>query len=246
VRVKEEHQIKKIDKDETDDSDLHITSPNNITSPKSSDILCGKDKACVAHEGSKWFRKKIALNYERYQACTTKQEKMNITKDIVEELQQTKSSRFLKYDNESNSWREITQMAARDKVSHALRFASQKQEKKKIKKLKREPSVINIPTPLSKKTIKKVLPAKAKAKSISKPRSCFDQVKNNKDTKIWEKFVKRQQELLTKIHNGDMLAIPISQPSYPTSIENYPVYIDVTSIMNGPLLAFEMRGEPTD
>lgn len=247
VRVKEEHKLQKLIKDKNDESNPHINTSRSISTPTGTDVLCGKDKACVAHEGSKYFRKKIGLNYERYQACTTKQEKMNITKDIVEELQQSYSSRFLKYDIKSKSWQEISQMAARDKVSHALRFASQKQQKKQTKECKQGTSAANLPPSSSKNALKKKsLPTKAQVKSITKKKSCLDPIKNKKDAEIWQEFVRRQQELMAKIHSGYTFDIPTSQPPYPTQIENYPVYINCNDIMNGPILAFEMYGEPTD
>ncbi|KAL7555575.1 hypothetical protein ACA910_016185 [Epithemia clementina (nom. ined.)] len=57
-----------------------------------------------------------------YCAASSKQEKMAITKGIVTYMKIEHGSRFLKMENDS--WVEINNQAARDKVSHALRFAS--------------------------------------------------------------------------------------------------------------------------
>jgi len=58
----------------------------------------------------------------RYRTLQTKYDKMQITKEIYETLCQT--SRFLKYNDEEKVWEEISPLAARDKVGHALRFAN--------------------------------------------------------------------------------------------------------------------------
>ena len=94
-----------------------------VVEPKATDILCGKDKSCVAHEGSVRFRKIIDQYREKYCSdSTSKQQRMAITKEIVQKL--NKSSRFLKYDSKEKVWKTITALAARDKVSHALRVSS--------------------------------------------------------------------------------------------------------------------------
>jgi len=94
--------------------------------PKKYDILCGKDKACLSHYGSRHFRSVIEAYRNRYQQAVTKQEKMNITREIVMTLKNRTSSRFLKYNSQLHGWEEISHIAARDKVSHALRFANRR------------------------------------------------------------------------------------------------------------------------
>jgi len=54
---------------------------------------------------------------------------MIITKEIYKSLQQNKGSRFLRYSAKSEAWEEITEIVARDKISHALRFARLKQNR---------------------------------------------------------------------------------------------------------------------
>ena len=86
-----------------------------VTQPEKTDILCGKDKSCVLHEGSVYFRKVIDQYRDRYCSdSTNKQEKMNITREIVAKL--NKTSRFLKYDQREGVWKTISALAARDKV----------------------------------------------------------------------------------------------------------------------------------
>ena len=98
-----------------------------VIEPNKYDILCGKDKECLSHYGSRRFRAVIEAHCNEYQQANTKQEKMSITRKIVGTLNRL-SCRFLKYNEELQCWQEISHVAARDKVSHALRFANRKKD----------------------------------------------------------------------------------------------------------------------
>lgn len=95
---------------------------NRGCSLEENDILCGKDKTYAKHPGNRKFRERIALMKVPYTTAPTKQEKMEITRGIVNHMRIDCGSRFLKMEN--GAWVEIDNQAARDKVSHALRFAS--------------------------------------------------------------------------------------------------------------------------
>ena len=58
-----------------------------------------------------------------YNNETSKQVKMTMTREIVKRMNNQFNSRFLK-QNKAGDWEEISTAAARDKVSHALRFAA--------------------------------------------------------------------------------------------------------------------------
>jgi hypothetical protein len=90
--------------------------------PNAFDVLCGKSRDCLQAEGSRRFRDIIDTHVASYSRCKTKFEKMKMTSIIYEQVRQ--DARFLKYDSTQTEWVEITCMAARDKVSHALRFAA--------------------------------------------------------------------------------------------------------------------------
>ncbi|CAB9514924.1 expressed unknown protein [Seminavis robusta] len=98
-----------------------------ITETRPDDILCGKEKACVSHPGSINFRAVIDKFAPKYQEAITKQEKMNVTKEIYESLG-SQNSRFLKYNAKAKAWEELTSLLARDKISHALRFANREKK----------------------------------------------------------------------------------------------------------------------
>ncbi|EEC44899.1 predicted protein [Phaeodactylum tricornutum CCAP 1055/1] len=99
--------------------------------PRDNDILCGKDKTFAKHTGNRIFRSLIESNITRYTNSASKQQKMKITKDIVATMQVKNGARFLK-QLDNGDWQEITNEAARDKVSHALRFASKSKDERNM------------------------------------------------------------------------------------------------------------------
>lgn len=108
-----------------------ISSTNNrnvitLEAPGDSDVLCGKDKNLKNHPGNKAFSSMIDTMVTRYQGASTKQEKMNITREIVLVMKKQHNSRFLKKSivDGKEVWSEIPDQLARDKVSHAIRFAA--------------------------------------------------------------------------------------------------------------------------
>merc|ERR1711957_793309 len=88
--------------------------------PTECDILCGQSRICASHVGNKRFQAVLDMYAARYDNATSKQEKMMGTKEIVACIHNS-SGRFLKYKNDDGMWEEISNVAARDKVSHALR-----------------------------------------------------------------------------------------------------------------------------
>lgn len=97
--------------------------------PRRKDILCGKGKLCVGHIGSRLFRAVIESYRHRYSLTKSKYEKMMITKAIYERFAH-ESCRFLKFNDSTMVWEELSAMAARDKVGHALRFANRSKRRK--------------------------------------------------------------------------------------------------------------------
>lgn len=89
-------------------------------SPK--DVLCGRDKISHAHVGNKYFRKIIESHREDYQYAGTRDKKTQITSVIIAAVQ-AQGGRFLKLGEDTDTWEEVTEQYAREKVSHALRSA---------------------------------------------------------------------------------------------------------------------------
>lgn len=106
------------------------------------DILCGKSKTCIHHPGSIRFRNLIDAYGPKYQQALTKYDKMSITRKIYESVIQT--SRFLKYNEEDDTWEEISSEAARDKIGHSLRFACRATKRRTTKGHKRTGSETSV------------------------------------------------------------------------------------------------------
>lgn len=106
-------------------------TPKRSGSPTKLDVLCGQSRSCAAHDGNKRFQAVLDMYAPKYSSVHSKQEKMNLTKEIVACIT-TSGGRFLKL--KGGEWQEISTVAARDKVSHALRtkvasWKKQEQEK---------------------------------------------------------------------------------------------------------------------
>jgi len=119
------------------------STPVVYVEPEDNDVLCGRDKSYNRHPGNKVFKAMIIAKAEMYCATTTKQEKMDMTKLIVNTLKRDHGARFLKpvkFSSEAHegenppnplaSWEEISDQLARDKVSHALRFTASHSKRK--------------------------------------------------------------------------------------------------------------------
>jgi len=89
-----------------------------VKHPTMNDILCGQSRVCASHEGNRHFQAVLDRFARKYEKATSKQEKMTMTKEIVAIIH-NQGGKFLK--NKDGMWEEISTVAARDKVSHALR-----------------------------------------------------------------------------------------------------------------------------
>lgn len=102
-----------------------------IQTPSPNDILCGKDKTYSKHPGNQLYRGLITSRASAYGRETSKQIKMEVTKDIVRVMEEDHGARFLR--KRGDTWEPISNQQARDKTSHALRFCAaslDKQERK--------------------------------------------------------------------------------------------------------------------
>jgi len=95
----------------------------SVAVPKKDDILCGKNKECIKHEGSQDFRRIVESYTVQYQQAKSRQAKMDVTKTIFDSLQ---SRRFLKFNDETGMWETLHPLAVRDKIGHALRFSNRR------------------------------------------------------------------------------------------------------------------------
>jgi len=94
-------------------------TPFRVEAPTDNDILCGQSRVCANHPGNQFFQRVLDDYTFPYNVATTKQEKMQMTKAIVASIHE-RGGRFLK-QRKDGVFEEISTVAARDKVSHALR-----------------------------------------------------------------------------------------------------------------------------
>lgn len=128
---------------------------NEIIIPNEYDVLCVKDKTFAKHIGNQIFHN-VITKYAMSYAIASKHDKMKLTSFIINHImKQQYQSRFLRLIHTNNNseiekdevkskqqqqsksqkqqkmiqWEIITEKHARDKASHALRFASKQQMK---------------------------------------------------------------------------------------------------------------------
>ena len=73
-----------------------------VDEPLPLDVLCGKSRRCISHEGTRVFRVVIERYRMKYQEAKSKQERMDITKEIVASIGQ--KARFLKFNRTLRRW----------------------------------------------------------------------------------------------------------------------------------------------
>ena len=98
------------------------------------DVLCTKDKTLRHHPGNCFFRAHIDKMLPAYKSVTSKLDKMNLTKQIVDELEMFYGMRFVKFNDETASWEQVDSSVAREKVGHTIRFAIRREQKQAVKK----------------------------------------------------------------------------------------------------------------
>ena len=97
-----------------------MTTPTNLT-PKN--VYCGKDKRLEEEEGNIIFKALILENFERYYRETKKTRKMLMTMEILDEFKiRSNGGEFYRYCKDDQDWVICDDAAARDKLSHALRY----------------------------------------------------------------------------------------------------------------------------
>jgi hypothetical protein len=118
----DDNDDKAIDGDnDNDDEDTDDTDSYGSIGCGQRDILCGKDKTYAKHLGNRIFRAAILASRDLYGSARCKQDKMAITRAVVRRLRDGYGSRFVRFHD--GRWEEISDVTARDKVSHALRFS---------------------------------------------------------------------------------------------------------------------------
>ena len=91
-----------------------------IECPEQSDILFGRGWPTMGNPGNALYRNMIQTRSEEYNSSRSATQKTRITRSIVLELKEN-GARFLREDEISGGWTEVSNEMARQKVSIAFR-----------------------------------------------------------------------------------------------------------------------------
>eukprot|EP00977_Amphora_coffeiformis_P029318 scaffold39972_cov168-Amphora_coffeaeformis.AAC.1 len=120
-----------------------------IESPEPNDVLCGQDATYGQHPGNTLLRKQLDRALEAYQQATDRRDKIVLIDSIIKYMRETNQSRFLRQSDDASSrgaWTSVSEQSVRDKVSHALRFASRRQRKATYAPQHKKPRTLKKPT----------------------------------------------------------------------------------------------------
>uniref|UniRef100_A0A7S4AC90 DUF6824 domain-containing protein n=2 Tax=Pseudo-nitzschia australis TaxID=44445 RepID=A0A7S4AC90_9STRA len=92
-----------------------------IEYPRHSDVLFGRGCIVRQHPGNALYKHLLKQYTYKYNNATNRGSKAIVAWSIVSELQESHGSRFLREDKRSGFWYEVSKVAAREKVSVALR-----------------------------------------------------------------------------------------------------------------------------
>ena len=87
----------------------------NVVVPSTKDILCGRGKSFINHEGNKRFRDIIGKNRYAYINASRRSKRSEIVRAVVNEMLRT-GARFLKKSENKLEWYDGGMKVAREKV----------------------------------------------------------------------------------------------------------------------------------
>jgi len=156
--------------------------------PTQFDVLCGQSRTCANHSGNRRFQSVLDSYAAKYEAAKSKQEKMTLTKEIVGCIG-AGGGRFLTSKN--NKWVEIANVAARDKVSHALRT--------KVQSWKRQQA--NSSTKKGQQSIRKRRPNRrtSTVPSLSECKSVSFDGSTTSSAAVMDELLRTQREIFEKL-----------------------------------------------
>ena len=93
-----------------------------VDNPKTVDVLCGRGKMCLRHEGNHIFRMLIAEHADTYKMASYKSLKMHVVVLIVE-IVVASGGRFLVQNNAGTCWVDGGREQGKKKTGSALRDA---------------------------------------------------------------------------------------------------------------------------
>lgn len=117
--------------------------------PNSKDILCGRGKGNLKHEGNQYFMKIIRGNLKRYTEAPKRIDKSLVVSLIVSSLRD-EGYNFVRKDTKANRWFHLTEPQVHEKTGHAIRdilkkdpnAANESLSKQAIQSTEQEPDII--------------------------------------------------------------------------------------------------------
>jgi len=97
---------------------------------KSGDIKLGRGKPLQRHPGNMWFREYVAKHYDTYDGMEKKQQ-TNFSLKIVKEIESEGRKFWIAHREQIGYWIELSENAARDKVSYTFRTMRKNEAEKK-------------------------------------------------------------------------------------------------------------------
>jgi hypothetical protein len=88
--------------------------------PTETDILCGRGKAFVNHNGNKYFSDIVRNNLHRYADAPRRLDKSKVVASVVAEILDS-GARFVKQEKNSGRWYQMNEDQAHEKTGHAIR-----------------------------------------------------------------------------------------------------------------------------
>jgi len=82
------------------------------------DVLLGRGRIHTKHNGNLYYRKLINSHSARYQAAKSRIDKKQIKLEVLNCFKD--KGRFMKYDDESNKWKEVSSTYALEKIKESL------------------------------------------------------------------------------------------------------------------------------
>jgi hypothetical protein len=110
-------------------------------------VRCSKDKRVGDEEGNILFKAIVLENVDRYNSEFDKARKMRLTAEILEEFKRrSDGGAFYKYDTREMKWVLCDDSAARDKISHALRFQIKRRGRRlRLQRAASVPRAVSVP-----------------------------------------------------------------------------------------------------
>ena len=113
---------------------LHANYPGALVIPMESDILFGRGNSLSHHGGNAKLHSCVVQLRSRYEKAG-RMEKTALLHKIYENL--SESSRFVRFDRESQTCYLVGEVAAKEKIGHAIRYVISKTKHRRAKKIKK-------------------------------------------------------------------------------------------------------------